>query len=106
LGQAKKKENQTMYHMGQVYFDQPTKHVRLAHYTRALSSLVLSLSQAQARPGNQTYPTCLHDRDVPTCVEVGDAANRSQSSDSREERVAEMKPTYVVDFGEAAARVV
>jgi hypothetical protein len=30
LGQAKKNENQTIYHMGQTYFDQPTKHIRLA----------------------------------------------------------------------------
>jgi hypothetical protein len=42
--------------MGQAYFDQPTKHLSLAHYIRALLSLVLSLSQAQAGPGNQTHP--------------------------------------------------
>jgi hypothetical protein len=30
--------------MSQVYFDQPTKHLRLAHYMRALLTLVLSLS--------------------------------------------------------------
>jgi hypothetical protein len=42
--------------MGQAYFDQPTKHIRLAHYMRALLSLVLSLSQAQAGPDNQTHP--------------------------------------------------
>jgi hypothetical protein len=56
LGQAKKNENQTIYHMGQAYFDQPTKHIRLAHYMRAPLSLVLSLSQAQAGPDNQTHP--------------------------------------------------
>jgi hypothetical protein len=42
--------------MGKTYFDQPTKHLSLAHYMRALLSLVLSLSQAQAGPGNQTHP--------------------------------------------------
>jgi hypothetical protein len=42
--------------MCQVYFDQTTKHLRLAHYMRALLTLVLSLSEAQAGPGNQTYP--------------------------------------------------
>jgi hypothetical protein len=46
-----------MYHMSQVYFDQPTKHLRLAHYMRTLLSLVLSPSQVQAGPDNQTYPT-------------------------------------------------
>jgi hypothetical protein len=56
LGQAIKNENQTIYHMGQAYFDQLTKHLRLAHYMRALLSLVLSLCQAQAGPGNQTHP--------------------------------------------------
>jgi hypothetical protein len=34
-----------MYHMDQVYFDQPTKHLRLTHYMRALLNLVLSLSR-------------------------------------------------------------
>jgi hypothetical protein len=45
-----------MCHMGQVYFDQATKHFRLALYMRAPLNLVLSLSQTQAGPGNQTYP--------------------------------------------------
>jgi hypothetical protein len=44
--------------MGQAYFDQSTKHLRLAHHMRALLSLVQSLNQAQAAPGNQTHPTC------------------------------------------------
>ena len=56
LGQTKKNENQTMYHMSQVYFDQPTKHLRLAHHIRTLLSLVLSVSQTQTGLGNQTHP--------------------------------------------------
>jgi hypothetical protein len=45
-----------MYHMGLVHFDQETKHFGLALYMWAPLSLVLSLSQAQAGPGNQTHP--------------------------------------------------
>jgi hypothetical protein len=45
--------------MGLVHFDQATKHYLLALYMQALLSLVLSLSQAQARSGNQTHPTGL-----------------------------------------------
>jgi hypothetical protein len=47
-----------MYNIGLVYFDQATKYCLLALYIRALLSLVLSLSQAQTGPGNQTHPTC------------------------------------------------
>jgi hypothetical protein len=46
-----------MCHMGLVHFDQATKHFGLALYMRAPLSLVLSLSQAQAGPSNQTHPT-------------------------------------------------
>jgi hypothetical protein len=51
-----KKENQTMYNMCLVYFDQATKQCLLAPYMRAPLSLVLSLGQAQAGLGNQTHP--------------------------------------------------
>jgi hypothetical protein len=44
-----------MYHMGLVHFDQATKHCLLTLYMRAPLSLVLSLSQAQAGPDNQTH---------------------------------------------------
>jgi hypothetical protein len=46
IGPSYKNENQTMYHMGLVHFDQETKHCLLALYMRAPLSLVLSLSQA------------------------------------------------------------
>jgi hypothetical protein len=51
-----KKENQTMYNMDLVHFDQATKHCLVALYIRAPLSLVLSLGQAQAGPSNQTHP--------------------------------------------------
>jgi hypothetical protein len=45
-----------MYNTSLVHFDQATKHCLLALNMRAPLSLVLSLSQAQAGPGNQTHP--------------------------------------------------
>jgi hypothetical protein len=41
IGPSKKKENQTMYNMGLVHFDQATKHCLLALYMRAPLTLVL-----------------------------------------------------------------
>jgi hypothetical protein len=45
-----------MYNMSLVHFNQATKHCLLALNMRAPLSLVLSLSQAQVGPGNQTHP--------------------------------------------------